>query len=67
MPQSKSRIWLQKLGTIGVATWNVGAMTGKGMELVDVMRGRRLDILCVQETKCKGNRSKELGEGYKML
>ena len=41
-------------------------MTGKGREIVDVRQRRRIDIMCVQETKWKGDRSKELGEGYKI-
>ena len=49
-----------------VGTWNVGSMTGRGMEFVDVMKRRRLNILCVQETKWKGNRLRELGD-YNIL
>ncbi|XP_068235528.1 uncharacterized protein [Palaemon carinicauda] len=48
-----------------VATLNVGTMTGKGRELVDLMERRKIGVLCVQETKWKGNKAKELGEGCK--
>ena len=27
---------------------------------------RRVSILCVQETRCKGNKAKEYCEGYKL-
>ena len=32
-------------------SWNVGTMTGKSLEIQEIMTRRRLDILCVQETK----------------
>ncbi|GFS09991.1 craniofacial development protein 2-like [Elysia marginata] len=38
-----------------VGTWNIGTMTGKGRELVEVCKRRSLDILCVQETKVQDN------------
>jgi hypothetical protein len=37
-----------------VGTWNVGSLTGKLQEIVDTMIRRRVNILCVQETKWKG-------------
>ena len=39
-------------------------MTGKGRELADVLNRRRIDIACVQETRWRGSKGKELGEGY---
>ena len=35
---------------------NVGTMTGKGRELVNMMGRRKVDILCVQETRWKGSK-----------
>ena len=49
-----------------MGTLNVGTMTGRGREVVELMKTRRVDILCVQETRWKGNKAKELGEGYKL-
>ena len=49
-----------------VATLNVETMTGKGREVVDLMERRRVDILCVQETRWKGERARCIGRGYKM-
>ena len=49
-----------------LGTWNVGSLTGKGRELADCMRRRRVDGLCVQETRWKGNGVRELGDGYKL-
>ena len=34
----------------------MGTMTGKGRELDELMVKRKVDILCVQETKWKGAR-----------
>lgn len=30
------------------------------------MKMRRVSILCVQETRCRGNKAKELGDEYKL-
>ena len=50
-----------------IGTYNVGTMTGKGRELADMMTRRKLDILCVQETRWKGNKARELGDGCKLF
>ncbi|XP_064117865.1 uncharacterized protein LOC135223333 [Macrobrachium nipponense] len=42
-------------------------MTGRGRELAELMRIQRVDIFCVQETRRKGNKTKELGDGYKLI
>ena len=39
---------------------NVGTMTGKAAEVVDMMMRRKVDVCCVQETRWKG-------EGVKMI
>ena len=52
---------------IRIATLNVRSMTGRGQEVVDFMERRRVNILCVQETKWKGSKVKELGNGFKLL
>jgi hypothetical protein len=43
-----------------VGTWNVGSLTRKLREIVDTMIRRRVNILCVQETKWKGQKTKEV-------
>ena len=48
-----------------VATLNVRTTTGKGREVADFMERRGLDILCVQETRWKGERARCIGEGCK--
>ena len=63
------RVQLKKraLNRIRIGQLNIGTMTGRGRELADLMRARKVDILCVQETRWKGNKAKELGDGYKLF
>ncbi|GKC39623.1 cleavage/polyadenylation specificity factor, 25kDa subunit [Tanacetum coccineum] len=49
---------------IRVGSWNVGSLTRKILELVNVLERHKVDIVCFQETKWKGSRTKE-GNGYK--
>lgn len=52
---------------IRVGSWNVGSLTGKLRELVDTAVRRRVDVLCVQETKWKGQKAKEVEDtGFKL-
>ena len=52
---------------IRVGSWNVGSLTGKLREIVDVAIRRRVNILCVQETKWKGMKAKEVeNTGFKL-
>ena len=46
---------------------NIGTMTGKSRELADTMTRRNIDIACIQETKWKGAKAREIGEGYTMF
>ncbi|XP_042883429.1 craniofacial development protein 2-like [Penaeus japonicus] len=38
----------------------------KSREIVDMMERRKLDVLCLQETKWKGGKARDLGAGYKL-
>jgi hypothetical protein len=52
---------------VRIGTWNVGSLTGKLREVVDTMIRRRVNILCVQETKWKGQKAKEVEDtGFKL-
>ena len=52
---------------IRLGSWNVGSLTGKLRELVDTAVRRRVNILCVQETKWKGQKTKEVDNtGFKL-
>ena len=52
---------------IRVGTLNIGTMTGRRRELVDVMERRNVDILCLQETKWKGSKARNIGGGCKIF
>ncbi|KAK3524649.1 hypothetical protein QTP70_035012 [Hemibagrus guttatus] len=52
---------------LGIGTLNVGTMTGKGRELADMMERRKVDILCVQETRWKGSKARSIGAGFKLF
>ena len=68
VPQHCPRLRLKKqVDVLRIGSWNVGTMTGRGREIVDVMMRRKVGILCVQETKWKGNCSRQLGSGYKLI
>src|SRR6185295_13254369 len=52
---------------IRIDSWNVGSLTGKLRELVDVAIRRCVNILYVQKTKWKGQKVKEIeGTGFKL-
>ena len=52
---------------IRIGSWNIGSLTGKLRELVDAAIRRRVNILCVQETKWKGQKAKEVEDtGFKL-
>jgi exonuclease III len=52
---------------IRLGSWNVGSLTGKLRELVDTVIRRRVNILCVQETKWTGQKAKEVENmGFKL-
>ena len=45
-------------------TLNVGTITRKSRELADILKRRKVDILCMQETRWKGRRARNIGGGY---
>ncbi|MGL4931832.1 MAG: endonuclease/exonuclease/phosphatase family protein, partial [Aeromonas sp.] len=63
--QGRSR--LKKLvQCLRLATLNIGTLTGRTRELADALNTRRVDIACMQETKWKGAKARDIGEGYKL-
>ena len=64
--QGRARL-KKKVQELRIGTLNVGSMTGRSREVADVMERRRVDILCVQETRWKGNKAREIGSGYKIV
>jgi exonuclease III len=52
---------------VRVGTWNVGSLTNKLREVVDTMIRWRVNILCFQETKWNGQKTKEIEDtGFKL-
>ena len=49
-----------------IATLNVGSMPGRSGQIAQLMRKKSLLVLCVQETKWKGSKAREIGAGYKL-
>ncbi|XP_042497597.1 uncharacterized protein LOC122076359 [Macadamia integrifolia] len=47
---------------IRCAFWNIGSLTGKSLELIDVMKRRRINIACIQGTRWKGMKAKMLDD-----
>ncbi|XP_063595401.1 uncharacterized protein LOC134772363 [Penaeus indicus] len=64
----QERVWpKRRTQKLKIGTINVGTMTGRGRALTGLMRRRKVDIMCVQETRWSGKKSKELGDGYKLI
>ena len=42
-------------------------MTVRERELADLMEQRNVNILCLQETKCKGSKARNIGGGCKLF
>ncbi|XP_028803127.1 uncharacterized protein LOC114758262 [Neltuma alba] len=47
-------------------TWNVGTLYGKSREVMEVMGKRKINILCLQETKYIGEKAFEFTNGFKL-
>nr|XP_009622436.1 uncharacterized protein LOC104113838 [Nicotiana tomentosiformis] len=48
-----------------IGSWNIGTLTGKSIELAKVLQKRKVNIDCVQETRCVGSKAKDADE-YKV-
>ena len=48
-------------------TLNIRTVTGRERELADMMEPRNVDILCLQETKWKGSKARNIGGGCKLF
>ncbi|EYC34276.1 hypothetical protein Y032_0001g336 [Ancylostoma ceylanicum] len=52
---------------VRVGSLNVGTLTGKTREIADFMARRRIHVLCLQETRWKGSKAREIGDGIKLF
>ena len=57
--------WKGRCSLIRVCTLNIGTMTGRGRELADMIERR--NVLCLQETKWKGSKARNIGGGCKIF
>ena len=46
---------------VGMGTWNIGSMSGRGTEVCEELRKRRMDACCLQEVRCRGQGAQILG------
>nr|XP_009619302.1 craniofacial development protein 2-like [Nicotiana tomentosiformis] len=42
-----------------IGSWNIGTLTGKSIELEKILRKRRVNVGCVQETRWVGSRARD--------
>ena len=57
-------LWKKRRTLVRVGT---GTMIGRGRELVDLMERRNVDIPCLQETKWKGSKARNIGGSCKLF
>nr|XP_009773398.1 PREDICTED: uncharacterized protein LOC104223631 [Nicotiana sylvestris]XP_016489827.1 PREDICTED: uncharacterized protein LOC107809684 [Nicotiana tabacum] len=48
-----------------VGSWNIGSLTGKSIELGNILHKREINIACAQETRWKGTRARDVN-GFKL-
>ena len=63
----QQEVWKGRRSLIRVGTLNIGTMTGRGRELADLMEQTNVDILCLQETKWKRSKARNIGGGCKLF
>ncbi|XP_059315698.1 uncharacterized protein LOC132066394 [Lycium ferocissimum] len=56
---------VEEASRLRVGFWNIGTLSGKSIELVKILKKRRINIACVQETKWVGPKAKDV-DGYKL-
>ena len=65
--KTQQEVWKGRRSLVRVGTLNIGTMTRREIELADLMERRNVDILCLQETKWKGTKVRNIGGGYKLF
>ena len=46
---------------VRVGTWNIGSMSGRGTEVCEELRERRMDVCCLQEVRWRRQGARFLG------
>uniref|UniRef100_A0A1S4BZ73 Craniofacial development protein 2-like n=1 Tax=Nicotiana tabacum TaxID=4097 RepID=A0A1S4BZ73_TOBAC len=55
----------KKASRMRIGSWNIGTLTGKSIELGKILQKRKINIACVQETRWKGTRARDV-DGFKL-
>ncbi|KAF3659980.1 hypothetical protein FXO37_13722 [Capsicum annuum] len=55
----------KRVDILRVGSWNIGTLQGKSIELVKILRKRKINIACVQETKWVGSKARDV-DRYKL-
>ncbi|KAI8434944.1 hypothetical protein MSG28_003411 [Choristoneura fumiferana] len=63
----KNKTYSLTCKNIRLATWNLGTLTGRSQELSKVLQNRNINTCCQQETKWKGSKSRDIGQGYQLI
>ena len=63
----QQEVWKGRRSLVGVDNLNMGTITVRERELAYLMEQRNVDILCLQETKWKGSKAKNIGDGCKLF
>ncbi|EYC05841.1 hypothetical protein Y032_0080g1394 [Ancylostoma ceylanicum] len=50
-----------------ITTLNATTLTGRSCELAAALEHRRIDLCAIQETRWSGNKSKDIGHGFKVV
>ncbi|KAH0668323.1 hypothetical protein KY285_029529 [Solanum tuberosum] len=48
-----------------VGSWNIGSLTGKSIELVKILKKRKINIACIPETRWVGSKARVV-DGFKL-
>ncbi|CAH0731083.1 unnamed protein product, partial [Brenthis ino] len=59
-PQSDEKNHAAHMPKVRIVCWNVGSMTGRSLELSEVLLRRRISICCIQETKWKESKARNI-------
>ena len=60
-------VWKERRSLVRVSTLNIGTMTERERKLEDIMERRNVDILCLQETKWKCSKARNIGSECKLF
>lgn len=64
-PHFHERVWVKKLvheSEIHFGSWNIGTLSGKSMKIVNTIVKRKINFMCLQETKwtCENCRIRQI-------